>query len=1182
MSDHACPFCGPPADNVFFTGDLVIGIWDAFPVSPGHALLIPRRHVADWFEATPEEQAELLRAATVAKAVIETRYRPNGYNLGINAGAAAGQTVFHLHFHVIPRYTGDVPDPRGGVRHVIPSKANYLTPKADELDDRYRPQALIRGGADDPLLPHLATLLGSASSVSVAAAFTLESGVRLVEEHLRDVLERGGQVRLITGDYLGVTEPQALLRLLDLQGDIQLKVFESKGVSFHPKAYIITDAHGAGTAFVGSSNLTETALRRGHEWNYRVVRSQDGAGFAEVLSAFRMLWDHPSATEMNTTWVKAYAGRRAAPLPRGTGVAPEPVGPPPVPHEVQLEALAALEQTRAVGNTAGLAVLATGLGKTWLSAFDSNRDEFRRVLFIAHREEILAQAMRTFRAIRPDATFGLYNGAEKTPEADVLFASIQTLGRVQHLHRFDPQHFDYVVVDEFHHAAAQTYRRAIGYLEPRFLLGLTATPERTDGGDLLSLCGDNLVYRCDVAEGIRRGLLSLFAYYGVPDEVDYANIPWRNNRFDEQALTAAVATQARARNALEQYQQLAATRTVAFCVSQRHADFMTAYFQDAGVRCVAVHSGSTSAPRTPSLEQLEAGELDVIFAVDMFNEGVDLPSVDTVLMLRPTESRILWLQQFGRGLRHRPGKTLQVIDYIGNHRVFLTKTKALFDLGSSDREVAYALQQLDEGMLELPPGCSVTYALEAKEILRGLIGSAPQGDQLRAYYEEFRARHGVRPLAAEVFTDGFDPKLVRRSGYSSWLDFVRLMGDLSEEQTAAFQRHRDFLEQLEVTPMTRSYKMLVLLAVLGADAFPGEISIEELTRRFGDLARRSAVLRSEMGLALEDPAALRRLIESNPIDAWTGGRGTGGTAYFAYADGRFATTFDAPENSREVVQDLVREMAEWRLAVYTRRMADQSGVDRIVCRVIQANGRPFLKLPEREQRPGIPEGWRELDVEGEALQANFVKIAVNVVTRPGSDDNVLPEILRRWFGPAAGHPGRSHDVVLERSGTKYVLSPVSDATQLKGPVRWQRYTREEAAAAVGIKLVGWEPQSGIVRRPDSLTLFVTLDKAKLEEAYQYRDQFLSSGEFQWQSQNRNTQASDLGQDVLHHDERGINVHLFVRAQQKRNGSTLPFLYCGTLRFQRWEGEKPITVWWNLEEPVPNRLWQELGISDRTA
>ena len=343
------------------------------------------------------------------------------------------------------------------------------------------------------------------------------------------------------------------------------------------------------------------------------------------------------------------------------------------PHSIQQEALAALRETRKAGRNAGLVVLATGLGKTWLSAFDSQG--FRRVLFVAHRDEILGQALETYRAIRPHDSLGRYTGDEKSLESAVLFASIQTLSRQPHLERFGKDEFDYIVVDEFHHAHAGSYRRLIDYFKPRFLLGLTATPERTDGADLLALCEDNLVYRCDLAEGIRRGLLCPFRYFGVPDTVDYRNIPWRNKRFDENELTKAVATQARAANALEQYRKRAGRRTIAFCVSQIHADFMARYFVEHGVSAKAVHAGPTSAPRAESLEALQDGTLSVLCAVDIFNEGVDVPALDTVMMLRPTESRIVWLQQFGRGLRLNDSdqtKKLNVIDYIGNHRSFLT------------------------------------------------------------------------------------------------------------------------------------------------------------------------------------------------------------------------------------------------------------------------------------------------------------------------------------------------------------------------------------------------------------------------------------------------------------------------------------------------------------------------------
>jgi superfamily II DNA or RNA helicase len=214
--------------------------------------------------------------------------------------------------------------------------------------------------------------------------------------------------------------------------------------------------------------------------------------------------------------VERYRSQRIPPPPQRTGIEIEPPPAVPLPNTVQIEALDALADTRANGNAAGLAVLATGLGKTWLSAFDTVRAKAERVLFVAHREEILDQAMRTFRTIRPHAVLGKYTGTEKSPAADVIFASIQALGRSHHRRRFNPDEFDYIVVDEFHHAAASTYRRLIDHFTPKFLLGLTATPERTDGASLLALCGENLVYRCDLAEGIRRRLLSPFDYYGVP------------------------------------------------------------------------------------------------------------------------------------------------------------------------------------------------------------------------------------------------------------------------------------------------------------------------------------------------------------------------------------------------------------------------------------------------------------------------------------------------------------------------------------------------------------------------------------------------------------------------------------------------------------------------------------------
>jgi superfamily II DNA or RNA helicase len=1009
-------------------------------------LLITKRHVASWFDATREEQAELIAAVEIARQSILDLHKPDAFNIGVNAGAAAGQTVPHLHVHVIPRYEADVEDPRGGVRWVIPKKANYLkeaesgltsvgdlgTAEAAVPGTLPHDRALVAGEAD-PLLAHLELHLEEATRVDMAVAFILASGLDILAPRLEDFLNRGGTLRILAGDYLNVTEPVALRRLLDLEssfaGQAELRVFQAASTSFHPKVYILRGSKGEGVALVGSSNLTRPALTSGVEWNYRTFASRETAGFQNVVDGFEALWRHPNTCPLDAAWIDAYDKRRTDEYPP---TRPEPLEvreeaptPPPEPNPVQQEALEALEKTREAGNSAGLVVLATGLGKTWLAAFDTARGDFQRVLFVAHREEILDQALRTFRRIRPKAHLGLFTGQRKTPEADVLFASVQALSRQGNLDRFAAGDFDYVVVDEFHHAAARTYRKLIDYFESRFLLGLTATPERTDGGDLLALCQENLVYRCDLTQGIERGLLSPFEYFGVPDEVDYAQIPWRSSRFDEEALTRAVATRKRAENTFEQYREKAGERTLAFCCSVRHANFMRDFFRERDVYCAAVHSGDGSDSRARSLERLEAGELEVVFAVDMFNEGVDLPRVDTVMMLRPTESRLLWLQQLGRGLRRAAGKThLKVIDYIGNHRVFLIKVQALFSLDQPrDGIIRRRLEFVRAGRHDLPPGCEVTYELEAIEILESLLRSPRTEETLRFYYEDFVARHGERPRAVEAFHDGYNPRAARKS-FGSWLRFIDHMGGLQQDTADLLGAGRaaKFLESLETTPMTKSYKMLVLLAALNQDALPGEIAVADLANGVRRIARRSAALQQDIGVSLEDSEGLIRLLEQNPITAWVGGKGTGGMSFFEYEDGVFRAPFSVEVEQREAFHELARELVDWRLAEYLSRGSSEQA-ERFECKVSHSGGRPILFLPNRETTAGIPAGWTSVSVEEEVYEANFVKVAVNVIRRPGSEDNELPRILRGWFGEEAGRPGTHHHVVFELREDGWQMMP---------------------------------------------------------------------------------------------------------------------------------------------------------------
>ncbi|MCA9087252.1 MAG: DUF3427 domain-containing protein [Planctomycetaceae bacterium] len=1181
-----CPFCTADESRVVFRDELVFATWDRHPVSDGHLLIVTNRHVAEWFDASAEEQRAVLCALERGRQIVCERYVADGFNVGINVGEAAGQTIPHLHVHLIPRRNGDVPDPRGGVRHVIPSLGNYLKSRSAGLDLLKGPSAesLLVRGSDDPLLPHVRRSIDRAANADFAIAFILKSGVALVREHIRDLLGRGGRVRIVTGDYLDVTDPDALVELLDLGGNLQLRVFEARNTSFHPKAYIFYDAGNQGTAFVGSSNLTNPALRGGVEWNYRVLHTDADRGFAEIAAAFDDLFVHPQTRLVDANWIDTYRQRRVSKnTPRVVEVVEESSEPPPKPHLIQEEALAALKATRNDGNEAGLVVLATGLGKTWLAAFDSSDVNFRRVLFVAHREEILTQAMQTFRRIRPRARLGRYTGTEKSVDAEVLFASIQTLGRLRHLNQFDRDSFDYIIVDEFHHAAARTYRRLIDYFTPRFLLGLTATPERMDGGDLLALCQENLVYRKDLVAGIQAGLLCPFRYFGVPDEVDYSNIPWRSSRFDEEELTNAVATTRRAENALEQFRQRGGRRTLGFCCSQRHANFMADYFTERGVRAVAVHSGNRSAPRASSLEALAAGKLDIIFAVDMFNEGLDIPNIDTVMMLRPSESSVIWLQQFGRGLRCSEGKSdLCVIDYIGNHRVFLLKVRSLLQpllgTGESDAEISAAMRLLQQGRADLPDGCDVTYDLQVIDIIKSLLRIRPSDDAILTYYNDFMERHGTRPTAVELYHSGYNPRSLRKT-HGSWLRFLRTMGDLNSREKSALESAGDFLDALESTPMTKSFKMLTLMGMLNLDALPGQIDIADLTLEFRRIARRSQTLRDDVGEHLDDDSRLKSLIEKNPIEAWCSGKGTGSKSYFHYDDAVFSTDFSLPSGCREDFQNLVRELVDWRLAEYLDRGDTLEVEGRFVCRVMHASGRPILKLPDRMKTSGVPNGWVDVLANGQRHVANFVKEYVNVIRTDEheTEANVLAEIVRGWFGPDAGLPGTQYEVAFEPAGDVLRMVPVEAKPSSAGAALWSHYMREDIAPLFGLTFNTGSWNQGFVVADDHVFLLVTLEKGSLNKDHRYEDHFLSAEFFQWQSQNRTTQNSKPGHLIRNHQKEGKDIHLFVRRHKLLDGKAAPFVNCGLVTFESWEGERPISVKWRLREPVPETLWNALKV-----
>ncbi|MGA1523699.1 MAG: HIT domain-containing protein, partial [Planctomycetota bacterium] len=318
MPADSCPFCQPIPELVLADTGTVRILADLYPLNPGHCLITAHRHFGRWQDASPAEKQALFEAIDRAKALIQERHPADAFNVGWNDGPAAGQTVGHFHIHVVPRVRGDVSDPRGGVRWVIPERAPYwrapAAPHHRELLEAPHAEGLVSGDTD-PLLPHLASCFARAVRVDIAVAFVMRRGVELVRPHLEDLLayrDRPGQLRLLTGDYLDATDPDGLEALLDLPGDAgqrELRVFEAKGQAFHPKSYIFHLQDGSGIAFVGSSNLSKSALEDGVEWNYRVVRSQDHAGFEAIVAAFEDLFAHRNTRSLTHAWIEGYRSR---------------------------------------------------------------------------------------------------------------------------------------------------------------------------------------------------------------------------------------------------------------------------------------------------------------------------------------------------------------------------------------------------------------------------------------------------------------------------------------------------------------------------------------------------------------------------------------------------------------------------------------------------------------------------------------------------------------------------------------------------------------------------------------------------------------------------------------------------------------------------------------------------------
>ncbi|WP_197680836.1 DUF3427 domain-containing protein [Microlunatus sagamiharensis] len=659
--------------------------------------------------------------------------------------------------------------------------------------------ALLTNTRGEPSLgSELKAELDTADEIDLLCAFVKWYGLRLLEPELRRGRERGAPFRVITTTYMGATDPDALDRLVREFGAHVKIQYDAHRTRLHAKAWMFRRRTGFDTAYVGSSNLSRAALLDGVEWNVRLSRVGTPALLEKFRATFDTYWNDPSFESYDPDRDR---DRLDDALAEGAGrtthdrvtLSLSGLQVRAYPHQEAI--LEALEVERRVHDRhRNLVVAATGTGKTVIAALDyrslaNAADERPSLLFVAHRREILEQSLRTYREVLNDSSFGeLYVGGARPERWRHVFASVQSL-TAYGVSRIDRDAYEVVVIDEFHHAEARTYRRLLEQLEPLELLGLTATPERSDGLDVRSFFEGRTAAELRLWDALGADLLCPFHYFAVADGTDLRRVAWSRGRYDETELAGLyTGNRARAAIVLRQLQDkvldLGGMRALGFCVSVSHARFMADVFREAGVRAIAIDGSTPAIERAQALADLRDRRINAIFVADLFNEGVDLPDVDTVLFLRPTESATLFLQQLGRGLRRTRDKAvLTVLDFVGHHRKefrFDQRLRAL--TGETRRGLARAVER---GFPFLPSGCQIAMDRQSQAIVLENIRQQV-GNRWPNLVAELR-EHGDQDLPTFLRETGLELSDVLRQGQRSWTELRRSAG-LSTRGGGDYQR----------------------------------------------------------------------------------------------------------------------------------------------------------------------------------------------------------------------------------------------------------------------------------------------------------------------------------------------------------------------------------------------------------
>ncbi|MEO7977939.1 DUF3427 domain-containing protein [Flavobacterium sp.] len=665
----------------------------------------------------------------------------------------------------------------------------------------------------------------SSDKIDLLVSFIKWKGIRILERELREFTERGGKLRVITTTYIGATDSKAVEFLASLQ-NTEVKISYNTGNErLHAKAYLFQRNTGFHTAYIGSSNFSRSALTDGLEWNLKVTTKEVGHIVDKFKKTFEAYWQNADFELYDETIhsEKLVDALKQGKFSKEYTFTTSYFDIKPFPY--QNEILEKLEVERTIHNRyKNLLVAATGTGKTVISAFDyknfRKNNKSSKLLFVAHRKEILQQAKATFQGVLKDNNFGdlWVDGLEPTSN-EYVFASVQTLNNRLKEIKISPEYYDFIVIDEVHHISASSYRPILNYFKPKVLLGLTATPERMDNENILEDFCNRIAAEIRLPEALNKKLLCPFQYFGITDSIDLTNVKWEKGKYVASELTSLY-TKNNVRvgeiiSNLDKYtNDINDVRAIGFCVTIEHATFMAEKFNLAGLKSEYL-TAKNSSDRDRIREQFKKKEFNYLFVVDIFNEGVDIPEIDTVLFLRPTESLTVFLQQLGRGLRLSDGKDcLTVLDFVGNSRPeydFETKFRAL--IGKTTTSVQ---KEIEDDFPHLPLGCSIVLEKKTKDTILENIRKATSinVNQLIKKITDFQ-HHFSLPLTLNNFIELYHIPIETIYKKDSWSRLCKKAGVIDDfENTNEKQIYSAISKKWLSTNSTSYFNFILKIAKL--------------------------------------------------------------------------------------------------------------------------------------------------------------------------------------------------------------------------------------------------------------------------------------------------------------------------------------------------------------------------------